>query len=287
MRKYILSILLFWCCYTLNAQHWFGVSLDGDLVWQLDKINITTAKFGGGGSVGFVYQYQKNHFTIETGVSGSFSHNRVGVRDSLLSFAMIDTKGQSFIYNGYLKDRMDISNNLSVSIPLMIGLEYDFFYALAGAKLNLHLMGKTHQKAQLSNTGNYDIYYDPLVNIPTHGFHDFMPEETKGTMSYQMLDVRMALEVGTLFHVNNRSSKFRIGAFVEYGVLNARNKTLNGSLLTPNLSEYMHVAMDHVYSTPYQAGSSVNNLLCGIRFTAFFSFYARQTYPCRCVREYH
>lgn len=287
MRNLFLSILLILGCGSLSAKHWLGVSLDGDLAWQLDKIDITTAKTGGGCSIGIVYQFQRRHFTIETGLSGTFAHNRVGVRDSLLSFAMIDTKGQPFIYNGYLKDRVDMSNNLAVSIPLMIGLEYDYFYVLAGSKLNINLLSKTHQQAKLTTTGNYDIYYDPLVNIPTHGFYDFVTEQPKGTMSYQMLDVRLALEVGSFFPPNNRSSKFRIGAFVEYGVLNARSSTLKGSLLTPDLSEYMHVAMDHIYSTPYQAEGSINNLTCGIRFTAFFSLYTGRSNTCRCVRDYN
>lgn len=286
MRKFVFVILLFIGCNSICAQHWFGVALDADLAWQLDKINITTAKLGGGGSIGLVYQFQKNHFTIETGVSGSFSHNRVGVQDSLLSFPMIDTKGQAFIYNGYLKDRVDISNNLSLSVPLMIGMEHDYFYALVGAKLNLHLLSKTNQQALLSTTGDYDIYYDPLVNMPNHGFHDFAQEQTKGSMNYQMLDVRLAVEVGALLSPFKHSSKYRIGLFAEYGVLNSRSRTQNGTLLMPDLSEYMHISMDHIYSTPYQTSSPVNNITCGIRFTALFTVRARQSYVCRCVRDY-
>lgn len=294
MRKTLAIVLLLLSCAVTNAQHWFGVAVDADLAWQLDKMNITKAKLGGGGSVGAVYQFQYNHFTLETGISGSYLLYNVGVADSLLHYEMIDTKGTQFTYNGYLKNRKDMSKNLSINIPLMLGAEFNYFYALAGAKLSLNLLTRTKQTALLSTTGDYDMYYETLVDMPNHGFHDFEKEQTTGTMKFKMLDLRVAAEIGTLFYSSNRSAKYRIGVFAEYGVLNVRNQASDQSLLVPDLSEYMHVQMNHIYSSSYNPTSPVNNLLCGIRFTALFSVgnsrvrphYSssrRSSYPCRCL----
>lgn len=303
MRKTLAIVLLLLSCATIQAQHWLGVSVDADMAWQLDKIDITKAKIGGGGSFGAVYQFQYNHFILETGVSGSYILNNVGVKDSLLHFEMVDTKGTQFTYNGYLKDRIDASKNLFVNIPLMLGTEFDYFYALVGAKVSLNLLTQTLQKALLSTTGDYDMYYEPLMDMPNHGFHDFEKEQTTGSMKYKMLDLRVAAEIGTLFYSSNRSAKYRIGVFAEYGVLNVRNQATGHSLLVPDLSEYMHVQMNHIYSTSYNLASPVNNIFCGIRFTALFSVgdikgtrsnysthkrklspaSSRRSYPCRCL----
>lgn len=293
MRKMLAIVLLLLSCAAIHAQHWLGVSVDADLSWQLDKIDITKAKIGCGGSVGAVYQFQYNHFILETGISGSYTLYNVGVNDSLLHYEMIDTKGTQFTYNGYLKDRTDVSKNLAVNVPLMLGAEFNYLYALAGAKVSLNLLTHTHQKALLSTTGDYDMYYETLVDMPNHGFHDFEKEQTSGTMKYKMLDLRVAGEIGTVFYSSNRSAKYRIGVFAEYGVLNVRNQASDQSFLVPDLSEYMHVQMNHIYSSSYNPTSPVHNLLCGIRFTALFSVgdskvsyrssSSRRSSPCRCL----
>lgn len=288
MRKAFVFILSLLCCGALWSQHWIGVSADADLAWQRDKMPETTTKLGGGGGIGFVYQFQRNHFIFETGLEGKFTYNPVGVADSLLHFNMIDTKGTPFVYNGYLKDRTDVSKNLSVSLPLMLGVEYNYFYGLVGAKLNYTLLSHTHQTAQLATTGDYDIYYEILENVPTHGFHDYIKEESKGSMNYK-LDARVAAELGAVFYSYDRSLKYRIGVFAEYGILDVRKSSDNVSLLTPDLTEYMHVNMNHIYSSSNTPTSPVHNLLCGLRFSILFpvgnSTYrsSHSSYPCRCL----
>ena len=290
MRKAFVFIVSLLCCGALWSQHWVGVSADADLAWQLDKMPETKTKLGGGGGIGFVYQFQHNHFILETGLEGKFTYNPVGVADSLLHFNMIDTKGTPFIYNGYLKGRTDVSKNLSVSLPLMLGVEYSYFYGLVGAKLNYTLLSRTNQTAQLATTGDYDIYYESLENVPTHGFHDYIKEESKGSMNYK-LDARVAAELGTVFYSSNRFMKYRIGVFAEYGVLNVRKSSIDISLLTPDLTEYMHVNMNHIYSSSLSPTSPVHNLLCGLRFSILFNVGNSNTtssrsrhssYPCRC-----
>lgn len=291
MRKAFVFIVSILCCGALWSQHWIGVSANADLAWQLDNMPETKTKLGGGGGIGFVYQFQLNHFILETGLEGKFTYNPVGVADSLLHFNMIDTKGTPFIYNGYLKDRTDVSKNLSVSLPLMLGVENNYFYALVGAKLNYTLLSRTHQTAQLATTGDYDIYYETLENVPTHGLHDYIKEESKGSMNYK-LDARVAAELGTVFYSSNRSMKYRIGVFAEYGVLNVRKSSIDISLLTPDLTEYMHVNMNHIYSSSLSPTSPVHNLLCGLRFSILFnvresksftSHSRHSSYPCRCL----
>ena len=149
MRKAFVFIVSLLCWGAIWSQQWIGVSADAGIAWQLDKMPETKTKLGGGGGIGFVYQFQLNHFILETGLEGKFTYNPVGVADSLLHFNMIDTKGTPFVYNGYLKDRIDASKNLSVSLPLMLGVEYNYFYGLVGAILYLVAQNKRLNLLQL------------------------------------------------------------------------------------------------------------------------------------------
>ncbi len=270
MRKAFVFIVSLLCCGTLWSQRWVGLSADADLAWQLDKMPQTTTQLGAGCGIGFVYQYQRNHFILETGLEGKFAYNPVGVADSLVQINMIDTKGTPFIYNGYIKDRVDISKNFSLNLPLMVGFEADYFYGLIGAKLNCALFSRTRQTAQLATTGDYDIFYETLENMPTHGFHDYGKVESEGSMNYQ-IDIRIAAEWGTVLYSSNRFVKYRIGVFAEYGILNVRKSSNNIALISPDVTEYMHVNMNHIYSSSCSLTSPVHNLLCGLRFSVLFN----------------
>ncbi len=291
MKKALVFIISLFCCGALWSQHWIGVSADADCALQLDKIPETKTKLGGGGGIGFIYQYQNKFFILETGLASKFTYNPVGVADSLLHFNMIDTQRASFVYNGHLKDRVDASMNLSVSLPLMFGVEYSYFYGLVGAKINYTLLSYTRQTAKLATTGDYDFYYETLENMPTHGFHDYTKEESKGSMNYK-LDVQVVAELGSVFYSSNSSIKYRIGVFAEYGVLNVRKSSNDISLLTPDLTAYMHVHMNHIYSSSVAPTTPVHNLFCDVRFSILFnvgesksstSHARRSSDPCRCM----
>lgn len=250
MRKAFVFIVLLLCCGSLWSQHWLGASADAGLAWQLDKSPQVTTRLGGGGEIGLVYQYQHNHFILETGLEGKFTYTSVGLADSVYHEDRIDSKGTPYVYNGYLKDRKETTRNLSVSLPLMVGVEYSYFYGIVGAKVNYTLWGRTRQAAQVATTGEYDIYYEAIENVPTHGFHDYTQEESELSTSFKP-DVRLAAELGVVFYTFLRSPKYRIGVFAEYGVL-----------------------------TEQVPG---HQLLCGLRGTILFSVgKVSSSYPCRC-----
>lgn len=264
--KKVLTIVLF-CCVgaALSAQNWLGVSVDGNLAWQLDRIAITSAKTGGGIGLDMRYQLQANHFTIETGLGAAYTMNPVGIKDTTLHYTMKDDRGRNFTYNGQLKNRKDISRSLSLNIPLLLGVEYHSFYALAGATASINVFGRTCQTALLATSGEYNMYYEPLVNMPGHGFHDFEQQESRGTMSYN-LDLRVSAEAGAVFYSKNGYMKYRLGLYVAYGVFDVRQFD-SRPLLVPDFTESLHFEMNHIYSSSYEGSSPVNNLLCGIRFT--------------------
>jgi len=268
MRKLLLFIALLMGAAALQAQHWLGLAMEADMAWQLDRIPLTTAKIGGGTALDLRYQLQVNLLTVETGIGAAYTLNALGIQDTTLQIPMMDNRGKPLTFVGQLKNRQDLSRNLALHIPLLIGVEYRRFYGLAGAKVSVNLLSRTQQTALLRTSGEYDMYYEPLTDMPEHGFHDYQRQETRGSMRVQT-DLRVAAEVGMVFNTYRGYTKYRLGAFVEYGVFDVR-KSEAKELLTADMSDGMYLTMNHVYSSFYQASSPVNNLLVGLRFSILF-----------------
>ena len=83
MRKTVAFIVILLSCASLSAQHWLGVSADGYMAWPTQKTAKTTAKIGGGAALGMRYQFQKNHFTIETGFGAAYCYASNTIQDAI------------------------------------------------------------------------------------------------------------------------------------------------------------------------------------------------------------
>ena len=274
----ILLLLLSLCNYA--QRNWVGVSPSVFTTWQFDDSHLTTLKTGAGAGVELMYQYQKKHFILEAGLEGTYNYHHVGVGDSLLSFSMIDTQGTPFQYKGLLSNREDQSHNLAVRIPLMLGVEFDYVYLLAGAKLHFNILGRSKSYADLTTSGEYDMFYEEIVNVPSHGFSSNQPMATKGNITYS-IDLRPSIEFGVVFNNKYRRNKMHLGLYAEYGLLNSLPRFNSEELIIPDLSQYMQVSMSHIYNTTHV--SKLNHLAVGIRFKAFLQLQSNNKNKCRCL----
>lgn len=286
-------ILLLPLCVTVRAQHWIGLAVGAGPAWTLDTIGIASLKTGVAGGLGFTYQFQYSRFILETGLGAAVSSCAVGVQDSVWRYAMVDTRGQAFVYSLASEQRTDIARSVALTVPLLAGVEYGHFYGLAGVRLHLHLLTRTQQRALVRTAGEYDIYYEPLEDVPSHGFREQEACITRGTMRYRP-DLRAVLELGAAFRSPAGSPKYRVGAYVEYGLLNVRPAASSPSLplAEPDMSA-MSVTMHHLYASDVSAASPVHPLSCGIRFSVlfsvgdvnvrYFSRYRRPGNSCHCL----
>jgi hypothetical protein len=195
---------------------------------------------------------------------------------------MIDTKGTPFQYKGVLANREDISRTMAISIPMMFGMEFNYLYFLAGINLNLNLVGTSFSCANLTTSGKYDIFYDELVNIPSHGFTDNQPITSTGNITYN-IDIRPTIEFGTVFNKKFKKSKVHLGIYAEYGILNALPSNNIEELIIPDLSQYMQLDMNHFYTTPH--ASYLHHFVVGVRFKALLQISSNNKNKCRCVWE--
>ena len=257
------------------AQHYIGVGASLSSPFQLDKSEVTKPLIGWGEGVTLSYQYRHGHFLMSIGAAVSGEHPRVGVADEKYSPRMIDTEGREFIYLGSLESRSDLSSTLWFHTPVMIGFEVYPFYMMVGAQYSLFLSSWTHQTAQLAAGADYlGRYYDDYIDdMPTHGYHDYEPVSTKGQMKYKN-DVRLLAELGGTIRIgqskNGLDRLLRIGAFAEVGLMNVLGTPSVPNKTVWDVSEYMHVTMNHVYSAEDGNAGSVRNIVVGVRATCLF-----------------
>jgi hypothetical protein len=277
---YILVIALLLSVSAYAQRSWLGISPIVATSVQFDDSPLTTPKVGAMAGVGFTYQLQKRHFLMEVGVEGTYNLHRVALADSLLVFPMVDTKGTPFLYKGLLYDRQDLTHSMAIRVPLMFGAEFTYVYFLAGAKLHINFQGNNSARASLTTSGEYDIFYDDVVNMPSHGFEEAQPVKSYTDFVYN-IDLRPSIELGAVLNYRPSSSKMYLGLFAEYGVLNTMPRQHDAELIIPDLSQYMQFELNHIYATPH--ASRLNNLSVGIRFTAFLQPQSNRQGNCHCI----
>ena len=233
----------------MHARSYVGISVAGHVPMTMDKLSFTHLQASYGGDVGFVYEWQKSHFILQTGLNFSLDYPSLRVDSQWLAQDMIDTRGVPFIYRGILNNRTDRIMAGQLTVPLYIGAEWSGFYMMAGVKAVLNIHSKSSQRAQLMTAGDYgDRYYDWLEDMPNHGYYDYQPVQTDKPIKLRLYDIRVGAELG--YSIYTSSPLIRIGVFAEYGVLEwTDNKNATDPRTQADYTHYMSVDMTHVYGS--------------------------------------
>ena len=205
MKRLYLILIFSVLVLAVNAQHYFGISLGGLTTYQVDNVDNTTSRLGGGGEIGGIYQLQRNNFLFQTGLGLNYSVSILGVDSMPLSANMIDTEGATFTYKGIVYDRVDRANATELFVPLMFGFNVSSFYALIGAKFVYPLMATTRQTALLTTYGDYNgMFYEDFFDMPQHGYANGQPAKTIGQAGtiYDELAGQVATKTTGASHLN-------------------------------------------------------------------------------------
>lgn len=279
----IISLLVGFAVYSQHiskpADQAFLIWASGNANVNFDQLDWTKPKIGEGGMIGAGYQWSKNYFAINTGLEFSFQHRILGVSNAELSQAMLDTEGMPFIYNGHIKDRTDVMNVLDLNIPILVGAKGNVGYILAGLKLGINSYTWTKQTGYYSTEGLYDRFYDPLVNMPNHGFHDYEAATThnKGWLG---LNLKASLEFGAIIPTKNEHLKVRLGLFADYAFYeyNVRPTHIAGPALESSWNQYLQLTLNHTYLSNEGVKTALNNVETGLKVT--FQWQYKHNYPC-------
>ena len=254
----------------------------------------TTVPGGGAGMLGFEYflkHGKKNkYFNFHLGLEAMYFNSLSRMNDFSL-----DSK---FYYHDPLHNNLEIDyfmdfadyreshNNLSVGVPIMLGGEFKQFYFAVGAKAKYGLMGNYLTKTALTTWAQDPEFIENLENLPNHNIA-LNNLQSKGNLNFG-LDVTGAAEVGIVLDkwmsisattlgddVRTRKDiSYRLGLFVDYGVLNISKNFVHDDILLAFPG--MTMQSDGRYVVPATSmGSVYNNSILATdisRDTPFNSF---------------
>lgn len=273
-----------------GIHHLVGIHVDGGYSKMFGNMpNVLNTPGGYTAGLGFDYSYTGRGLIIQTGVAVRWQdvHNKV-LNDSLVVDPLTDTQGTEFRLQYDFTDRVDVSRNLYVQVPVLAGTYIYGAYFLAGVKLNLQLMGNTQSKLNVTTTATYDKYIGPWEEMDNHGIRKEVEEMRDGDKLNLKFDVLATAEIGYEWSLGNYGKKgyrkqsakdyrVRLGAFVECGLLDIMPKGDKRSYVIPEESRYDFCTFDfnHSFSTAEATKYHVRNFFTGVRLTFFF--YGKQS----------
>ena len=254
-----------------------------------------TNKFvgGGGGLIGAGWELHIKHFMVGLGPEFRMftSSDNMAFSDpfntdhaSLLTWGA-DYGAPNMIQHYNLPKMREVQTVGQVMLPILVGANFDKVYFLAGVKAGYTVIGNWTQRATMNTSVSVPAAVEDWTDLLSHnqvtselGKHPLYSGQPKGKNAWG-LDVAISAEVGVNLNeffsdewnaINEEKDhpwRFRVGAFVDYGIplLSARQGE-GTNLVTASASGF---STSSIHQSTI-AGSKLSSLLVGVKFTALF-----------------
>ena len=287
-----------------DVKHLMGVSAEVGEWSLLPQGSSLNPSLGGAGSVGFVYDLQAGHFLFDLGVGITGGQTTFKVPDWSYTFAdQTDSEGDMFDYVCSVSNRTDAYSNMAVKIPVLLGGQWEQFYALAGVKLGFNAFTQANMTADLSAYGQYFQYvngqkvymFDRFFDEPPYTDEFFANRKLAGSEKTSFnINLDASVEIGarlgfmtdhTGFDVPKSKVQYRLAVFADYGVLDLHQAQTCSAVdvTSQNVGGSENALQMHNILSTENVASAVNNLLVGIKFTVLFEL--PQTKGCVICRD--
>ena len=260
--RVILAALCLLVAANIQAQHYVTGSLQGGWSSTFDNMDQTKDKGLFGAQIGVGYEWQYERLLLDLGVEFSYYKHRWNITDQNISQTLYDTEGWPFVYNGTVTNRIDDFSSTSIRIPLLAGMQFGYFYFLAGVVPDLHFKGTAHASGTLNTVGDYTEFYDILHDMSNHGFYQ-VAQSTENNMQYKF-DLLGHVEAGFSF---GQQQKYRLAAFAEVGMLDIAPRSDIGKLTEPDFSQYLNVNLNNPYLSTEGAFANLHKYEVGLKFS--------------------
>ncbi|MCQ2341864.1 MAG: hypothetical protein MJZ75_00010 [Paludibacteraceae bacterium] len=276
-----------------GTRHLFGLWADGGYSGIMHNMETVSHRPGGySAGLGVAYELQHNHFILQVGAGAVFqdvTYSCDGYRFTNADLAynmwdrdtrwlpagnggqLIDTYGVPIDRLTYTAtERKDVARTVYLQVPLLMGGTVGGFYGLAGAKVNIPLWGKTHMYQNITSEGLYNQYIGTHGEMDNHGYRYSVEISADGDRLPFRIDVLLSGEVG--YEFRNGTQRYRIGAYVDYGLLNINPDGTAYPLYWTfeNKWNFDRFELAHMFNSSLTEGKQLHNFFAGVKFTILF-----------------
>ena len=281
-----------------DVRHYVTTSLSGAYVLPVGDFSHLRKFDGASGQLTVGYELAWQHLLVQTGIGAQI--NRYGLRaeDYTTSVKTWDTQGTDFIYTYHFHDRKENASVTSLSVPLLAGGKWSYFYFLSGLVGTFRIYDKGATTALVSCTGDYSQYMGDFAEMDNHAFYKDEPlsEQYNATYVQAKYQISPYIEVGadfsnaesalTGYRKNAHSEvRVRIAAFAQCGLLNEHTPAGYDYPYEPNTAspfDLQAIQIPSLMNNAYVSGSRLRNMYFGARITILFRAAGRSAYCVSC-----
>ena len=287
--KLIASAMLCYCLFgTIHAfaqdKHYIDVWALGGYNALLHGIEGTKTPGSGGGAVGVGYEFNHNNFILTAGAE----YMRLASTTRLSDYAGVDYNydypyiaDYQIPYHYTFADYRERYSQNFLNVPIQFGWRFDRYYALAGARLGLSFASSYSTDATLRTTALDPSLIAPIEGLQLHGIGD-KPITQRGALDFGF-NTSVSLEAGiyldewlprSMTQLNNRKRtrlSYRVGAFVDYGLLNLNQAVADRPLVdAPVGNDMWNVLINPLPESTLAQGKRFGNLFAGVKLAVLF-----------------
>lgn len=164
-----------------------------------------------------------------------------------------------------------------VNFPIMVGLRSERYYALVGSKIGVNLFGNYLMNASVRPSVTDPSAIEPWTTIfpatavTQSGGINLGLNATASAEFGVILDEWLPRGMMNLNDTRRTPLSYRVGFFVDYGLLNLNRATTNNALLTPmEATDPLVFGMNELSSSYLANGHRFGNLYTGVKLTVLF-----------------
>lgn len=281
-----------------DARHYITTSLSGAYVLPIGNFSHLLKFDGMSGQLTVGYEVAWQHLLLQTGIGAQINRYYLTAENYTTSVKTWDTQGANFIYSYHFYDRKENASVISLSVPLLAGGKWSYFYFLSGLVGTFRIYDKAATTASVSCTGDYSRYIGYFAEMADHAFYKDEPlaEQYNATYVQAKYQISPYIEVGadfsnaenalTGYRKNSHSEvRVRIAAFAQCGLLEEHTAAEYDYPYEPNPSspfDLQTIQIPSLMNNVYISGNRLRNMYFGARITILFRTTGQSTYCVSC-----
>lgn len=248
-------------------------------------------KGGPGAGLSLTYELEYGAFRFATGLDFTYLNSTSAYEFSLMRRLEQPYGGNYF----YITDDLHETRNAGyVGLPILFGAQFSRYYFMAGAKVGYGLFGNYSQRGQYDIVVKDDALRDPyglgIYDVPTlaKDQHKLLLQQPSVSLCAEVgIDLDEWLQAqpdkknkkrtkpGERLPFGREHLHYKLGIFAEYGILNTNKANGTYPLSFETTSPYPQ----QTNSMLSVAGTRVNNLFVGLKFTIQFEIPGKVARP--------